>query len=259
MFQEAENKVVKATIIASTSATDWNGSDFTLYIIKTETDTNDVHFLVRRYNQFFKLNDILIAAGLIPEGLMPGKKWLFNMDPNYIQERRLQLRSYIGRLLSDPSTSEHPDVQKFFTPQLPPKARQHGVAPSFDIEAPDPHYPMAGDGPSAGPTSSSSSYQAGDSLDTILADEPTSTPIVSSTVIRVDDGSTQFGWIHRSIWDPISISEMPNLLSQEISRVRGNILKLKEIKYLTERQEQELDAAVDQLKFLRSIVESKTI
>src|SRR3989338_9189708 len=172
MLQETDSRVVQASIIATSTARDWDGSTFTVYVIKTETETNDAHFLNRRYNQFFRLNELLVQEALLEDGLLPGKKWLFNMDPNYIQERRALLRFYLHKLLSQPKLHAHAEVQRFLSPQLPPHGPQ-GAIPSFDIEAPDP----------------SASGAAADTTADVLSLPPsTLEPLPSCSVVPVDSG-----------------------------------------------------------------------
>lgn len=92
----------------------------TVYVISVIWDRNNSWTISRRFSEFSSLHDTLSGkiAGL-PE--LPPKKMLFNLDPNFVNERRYALDKYISQLVKIEPILVFPEVQSFL------KLQEHGV------------------------------------------------------------------------------------------------------------------------------------
>ncbi|KAE8747510.1 hypothetical protein FOCC_FOCC005181 [Frankliniella occidentalis] len=86
---------------------------FTVYKVAISSD-NDSWFVFRRYNEFYKLFDILRKQVPGLQLKLPGKK-LFgnNLDPQFIASRQEGLDTFLQQLMQDKKLLEIPEVRAF--------------------------------------------------------------------------------------------------------------------------------------------------
>ncbi|XP_067006331.2 serine/threonine-protein kinase Sgk1 [Anabrus simplex] len=87
---------------------------FTVYKVLV-TDENHEWFVFRRYNEFYKLYEVLKKQVPQPQLKLPGKK-LFgnNLDPSFVQSRREGLDGFIKQVMNDSRLVQLPEVREFF-------------------------------------------------------------------------------------------------------------------------------------------------
>ncbi len=79
-------------------------------------DEEVVWQVTQRFSDFDRLHKELLRSGFREDDLpqLPQKKWLFNRDPNFVQQRMQDLQGYTAMLLSDPRVAQSPAVHTFF-------------------------------------------------------------------------------------------------------------------------------------------------
>eukprot|EP00475_Leptophrys_vorax_P025145 TRINITY_DN3515_c0_g1_i1.p1 TRINITY_DN3515_c0_g1~~TRINITY_DN3515_c0_g1_i1.p1 ORF type:complete len:572 (-),score=147.64 TRINITY_DN3515_c0_g1_i1:30-1745(-) len=95
-------------------------SPHTVYVISVIWDREHSWTVSRRFSEFSSLHLTLSGkiAGL-PE--LPPKKMIFNLDPNFVNERRYLLDRYIAALVKVDPILVFPEVQSFL------KLQEHGI------------------------------------------------------------------------------------------------------------------------------------
>jgi hypothetical protein len=92
----------------------------TVYVVSVIWDRDHSWTVSRRFSEFASLHMTLSnkVAGL-PE--LPPKKMVFNLDPNFVNERRYLLDKYISALVKVEPILVFPEVQSFL------KLQEHGI------------------------------------------------------------------------------------------------------------------------------------
>lgn len=87
---------------------------FTVYKVMVTSD-NHSWFVFRRYNEFYKLYEMLKKQVPNVQLKLPGKK-LFgnNLDPQFVQSRREGLNSFIQQIMTDARFRQLSEVREFF-------------------------------------------------------------------------------------------------------------------------------------------------
>lgn len=80
------------------------------------SNSDDTWQVLRRYNDFLKLHKNLCVSTLCPS--LPEKKFIGNMQPDFIAQRRFELQEYINKILMNPILASSLTTKKFIDPEL---------------------------------------------------------------------------------------------------------------------------------------------
>ncbi|GFG34302.1 hypothetical protein Cfor_07097 [Coptotermes formosanus] len=105
---------VMTTVSVENTETWEHHKKFTVYKVMVTSD-NQSWFVFRRYNEFYKLYEMLKKQVPSVQLKLPGKK-LFgnNLDPQFVQSRREGLNSFIQQIMTDARFRQLSEVREFF-------------------------------------------------------------------------------------------------------------------------------------------------
>jgi hypothetical protein len=70
--------------------------------------------IVRRFNDFQRLQEALCRRFPHFQGHLPPKKWFGRFHPEFLRERKMQLQQYLDAVMALPSVTEVPEARIFF-------------------------------------------------------------------------------------------------------------------------------------------------
>lgn len=79
------------------------------------TDSTETWQILRRYNDFVKLHKSLACSEQCPD--LPKKKFIGNMHPSFIAQRRFELQEYLKTILMNPILASSLTTKKFIDPE----------------------------------------------------------------------------------------------------------------------------------------------
>jgi RhoGEF domain/PX domain/SH3 domain len=104
----------KMFLIPATAPVPGTGGKFTAYVMLINEPGKEPRTVLKRYSQFFDLNQALKRLGIKKQlPAFPKKKWLGNTDPKFVKKRREKLQAYMNNLT--PAMLNLPIVKRFLT------------------------------------------------------------------------------------------------------------------------------------------------
>lgn len=87
------------------------------YVLQVQRgiDSTETWQILKRYNDFVKLHKSLACSELCPE--LPKKKFIGNMHPSFIAQRRFELQEYLKTVLMNPILASSLTTKKFIDPE----------------------------------------------------------------------------------------------------------------------------------------------
>lgn len=86
-----------------------------LQVQRGNDDSAETWQILKRYNDFVKLHKSLACSELCPE--LPKKKFIGNMHPSFIAQRRFELQEYLKTVLMNPILASSLTTKKFIDPE----------------------------------------------------------------------------------------------------------------------------------------------
>ena len=115
--EELSIKILTIKIVGSNVLND-DGGSYAAYNIATTLSNGQLWNVWRRYSEFVSFHSELKKEGVTGRPALPQKKWLGNLEPEFIQKRVKELEAYVSDVLRMPQGQKLFSLRNFLQPAL---------------------------------------------------------------------------------------------------------------------------------------------